>query len=657
MKTTLVVAVIIAATNGGAATNNVEALPMVSIAVEASRIESRAMEMPSAVQVITQREIAGSGANNVVELLARKVPAVHIRNLGAGNPALAEVALRGYGENGHGRTLILVDGEQLNSPDLNTPNLARIPLNSVTKLEVLKGPQNVLLGDAASGGALNITTEAEDYERKSAIELHGGSWGALGGSANTRGGIEDELLKYWASGAWEHSEGYRANSGFDIWNLNGGLKKEWENGSNWRISAFYNDAQYELPGAVSYHEMRQHPRRSYAMDDRYHRATYGLNSIANIQFNDENVLRVTSTFSTRYMHAQQQGAGWFSDNEFDIYSYKLLPEWINKSAVAGYENEFIVGAQYAYDVLSGCMNSNAALQHPDYARNMADVFAQDTFHLNDQWALQAGGRYSHFWAFNNLCAKRHRAAGASAANFALLFNPNDDAKLYMKVARMYRNPFLDEVPARFDANYNWVNTRILKPEQGWSAELGGEWEAAEEVTLGAAAYYSWLNDEIFYNAVTGNNINSPDDTVRWGGELHAAWERDKVAGVALAANYVRATFSGGDFNHNLVPLVPEVTFTANAKLWLWDECFVFGGYRFQGNAFSCSDFNNAFAKLPWYGIFHLGLTYEPSFVSGLKCTLACANLCDKHYCDYATYGSSYYPAQGRTFTLSLSYEF
>ena len=70
--------------------------------------------------------------------------------------------------------------------------------------------------------------------------------------------------------------------------------------------------------------------------------------------------------------------------------------------------------------------------------------------------------------------------------------------------------------------------------------------------------------------------------------------------------------------------------------------------------------NNDFDKMDWYNVFHVGATYEPTFVEwleGLKFSVVVDNLFDEEYCDYATYGTQYYPAAGCSFTFTVRYEF
>lgn len=648
MTTTLLAAAVSVATN----------LP--TVVVEASRLDRHPLEIPSAVRVIGADEIKSSGSHGAVDLLAKKVPELHLRRLGGGNPALAEISMRGYGENGHGRTLVLVDGEPLNSPDLNVPNLSRIALGGVSKIEVLGGPQSVLHGDGASAGVVNVVTEPQTDERKSYAQVGVGSWGSTGAAVGTRGGISEEGVRYWADGAYDRSDGYRDNSGYDLWNLTGGLKKRWANGTWLRVSGFFNDARYDLPGALSYREWQSDPKSSHATEDRFRRTTYGFGATLNAQVDDEDALKTTARFSNRKMKVRQAGDGWFSDNEYDIYSYSWQSEWINSTALFGFDNEFLAGVRYAADLLDGSQLSNYSRQYPDYNRQSMDFYALEVFRFSERLSLQPGGRYSRVWSRNGLCERTRRADNLAAFDLSLVFNPSDGSKLYAKGSRFYRNPFLDEVPGRYDAGYNWVNTEILDPERGWSAEIGGTWEVTDELSVGADAYVSWLEDEIFYNAVSYNNENCDDDTARRGVDAHLAWEREKVAGISVAASYVKATFDGGTFGRNRIPLVPELTASVNGRFWLWDECQVFGGYRLQGDMYSCSDFNNQWDKLAWHGVFHVGASYEPTAVrwlEGLRFAVTVDNLLDERYCDYATYGSQYYPACGRSLTFSVRYEF
>ncbi len=643
-----------------AVTNAAPVATLPAITVEATRIDARRLTAPSPVSVFSRENLADTGAHQLADALARTAPALHVRHLGGGNPALAEFSLRGYGENGHGRTLVVVDGERLNPSDMNAPNLSRIPADAISRLEILEGPQTVLLGDGASAGAVNVTTEPEDYNRKSYAELHGGSWNTFGGALGTRGGSAEDGVRYWANGSWNRSDGFRDNAGYDVENLGAGLRKDWDGGSFLRVTGFGGSSRYELPGALTFQEAASHPRRSHAGHDRLRSASGGFSLAAEGVIDDENRLAFAFSAAERDLHARQRGAGWSSDNRYHVLACRQRVEWISTADLLGLGSEFILGAEHAADDLDGRMRSNALTQHPDYRRHAADAFAQETLTLAEELSLVFGVRLSRAWTLNDLCARDRRHDNAAAGDLALVFRPDDDAKIHAKISHLYRRPFLDEVPGRFDAAYNWVNTEILDPEHGWNAELGASWRPVEEFDLGAAVWCSRLEDEIFYSPAGNNNVNSEDATIRRGVDARVVWERRRTAALSLAASAAKATFDGGAYGRGRIPLVPEWTVAANAKLWLRDDLAVFGGARLQGSMPSCGDFGGEMRKIDRFCTVHLGAAWEPEFAEwaqGLRIALTCDNLLDERYCDYATYGANAYPADGRRIMLSVRREF
>lgn len=696
-----------------AATNTFVSADMPTIVVEASRLNCTSLEMPQRVRTISAQEIAASGESSVVELLRKRAPEVQITGMGGGNPATQNLSIGGYGENGFGRTLILVDGERINNPDMRAPNLSQINLGSIKKIEILSGPQTVLHGDVASGGLINIITEPEDYDSHGYAEVRGGSFNSFGASLGYSGGDSESGTQYWANGSWDTSDGYRDNSGYTIYNANGGIKETFANGSYLRASAFYNYADYDLPRSLAKSVWR-HKRKwsiqkaaKYAEEktDYFKPETYGFNLTGYGVINDENAIRLTTTISRRYTKSGTFGNGSYADYDYttwqylgvmdyvwsslftyDIYSFGIKPEWINTSDIFGLENEFILGSSFAYDRLkeeSSCPTYYHPLYNaPSYVspydsratidRLTMGYFAQDTLHITEEVAIQGGARYERAWNRNTAAERARRNDNLGAFEGAILYTPMEDLKTFVRVTRFYRNPFLDENPYNGGAKA----LKILRPETGWHTAIGGEYRFAKDFTFAADGFFSRTKHEVFYNPFyaynsdwfswTADNVNSPNPVNRYGFNLSAGWERDKFAGIYLGYSFVHATFDGGQYDDKKVPLVPESTVSINGRVWIWDDCYVFGGYRHQTKMYTISDFNNdglyagksSFA--PAYGIFHLGLTYEPTFVGwirGWKASVVCNNLFDAKYCTYASYGKNFWPADGRSVMATLRYEF
>ena len=646
-----------AADDGGAQPTNTVSTTLPTIVVEASRLDSSPMEMPTEVQVIGRREIESVGAHNLVEALEKLSPALHVSGLGGANPALKQISSRGYGENGFGRLLVLVDGERLNNADMTTPNLSQIDLGTISRIEVMPGPQTVLHGDQAVAGVVNVVTESEDYDTHGRISVRGGSWNTIATHASLRGGSEETRSRYWIGGGWDHSDGYRHRTGYDIWNASGGVRQDFEGGSFLRASFFYNDSDYELPGGLTRSQWHHHATQAGQYhDDFYRRTTYGMNVTGSGKINDENEIKVVGTASRR--HAQSRTYGYWNV-DYDMYSYELTPQWINTSDLFGLANKFILGTTYRYDRLHAKTYGPSKYE---LNRQTMAFFGQDTLHLTDEVALQAGVRYQRAWSENTQLAHTRRADDMFAYEGALLFTPVEDFKAYVKFSRFFRSPFLDEYASR-----SYVPDSMVSPEKGWSVDVGGDWRFCDGFLLAADAYVTKTKHEIMYDPwFMYNNVNYRGDTIREGVNARFGWERDKVAGIILGCSYVKAEFDGGDYDGKTVPLVPETTVSLNGRVWLWDECFVFGGYRYQSYMWSVSDFknngayaNDKSARIPAFGLFSVGAQYAPQadFLKGLKFGFTIENLFDRSYCDYATYGTSYYPGSGRCYMFTVSYEF
>ncbi len=607
-------------------TNQTPVTELPTVIVEASRIGQIASEIPAYVEVLSHRDIAESGAQDLSELLRQKTTSLNLVSMVSGNPAFAAIAPAGYGENGHGRFLVMVDGQRLNYPDMAAPLLSQIDLGSVQQIEILHGSQNVLHGDAASGGALNIVTDPPDYEHHGKVEVHVGNMDSYGARAAYRGGEEVEGIKWWASGGWNRSRGYRANDSWQIWNLSGGLKKEWENGSYLRTSAFWSDSSYELPGSKEWPILDAWARRR----------TTGISLTFTGVLNEENRIKIDG-LSSMSRYRAYWGAPPYDRQ--DVYSHEVTPQWICTTPLGEFENELIVGTTYRLE---------QSYKRLHETRHTMAFFAQDKLHLTDMLTLEAGLR-----------GQRTQNENVWAGDAALLFTPFERLKTYARVSRFFRYPFLDEII------YDVLNAPhgLPHPEFGLRANVGAEWTFLEEFSAFVDAGLSQTTDEIFLDPWSGgpfgSNINAPDDIRRETLTLGLKWEREKVAALSVGCTYTDAEFDGGAYDGNRMPFVSKVTVQANGRVWLWDEFSVLGGYRFLSPRYSISDFSNTYKQMPSLSLFNLGCRYEPTWkwLKGFYAAVMINNLFDRDYDEYCAYGTSHYPAPGRSLTVTLGWEF
>ncbi len=165
------------------------------IEVTGSNIKRVAREGSSPVDVITASEIAASGAQNVLELMKRLVPAIgndgfsDTPNQNGFSRGVATVSLRNLTATS---TLILLNGRRMTPSAYANPNngtstlydLNSIPVSAIARVEVLKDGASAVYGSDAIGGVINFITRT-DYQ---GLEMKATA-GSNGHGEYQRGGI------------------------------------------------------------------------------------------------------------------------------------------------------------------------------------------------------------------------------------------------------------------------------------------------------------------------------------------------------------------------------------------------------------------------------------------------------------------------------------
>ncbi len=144
------------------------------VEVTGSNIKRTSREGSSPVDVITQKDIAASGAKNVLELMKTLVPAigndsyVDAPNQNGFSRGVGVVSLRNLSATS---TLILLNGRRMTPSAYANPNngtstlydLNSIPVSAIARVEVLKDGASAVYGSDAIGGVINFITRS-DYQ-------------------------------------------------------------------------------------------------------------------------------------------------------------------------------------------------------------------------------------------------------------------------------------------------------------------------------------------------------------------------------------------------------------------------------------------------------------------------------------------------------------
>src|SRR3954463_10133980 len=140
----------------------------------ATKTEIPISKAPSAVTVVTAKQISESGARTVPDIL-RLVAGVNVR----WNPMIQTVDIRGFGENPFSnRILLLIDGGPYNSGDTGgfplMPGFDTFPIQNIKRIEIVRGPGSSLYGENAYWGVINIVTLSGEDLAGGSAQLYGG---------------------------------------------------------------------------------------------------------------------------------------------------------------------------------------------------------------------------------------------------------------------------------------------------------------------------------------------------------------------------------------------------------------------------------------------------------------------------------------------------
>ena len=380
-----------------------KAVTLEEVVVTATRDREEVRQVPANVSVITARQIEQSGATTVVEVLD-KLESIQFRSY-SGNATQSAIDMRGFGgDNPFGKTLVMLDGRRLNRPDMSSINWMQIPVNTIERIEVVRGPGSVLYGDAAIGGVVNIITKKGEGPLKFNASVMAGS----DGLHNERVGVSGAADKwtYALTGENNFSFGYRERSkflsqggGFDVgYNASDLL--------NVSLGASFNKTDYQMPGALTKEQMEQNRRQyqpatpanwaSAAPDDdgsdKYTNVNLGIKSL----FGSWGQMDMNFLYGRKDL--QTNMPSWtfnkFSNTGTDTYG--ITPKYILAKEIFGFRNKLIVGLDYYREPYKkeffSSRERTTKTAWADLTRESLGYYIRDEFSLLKNLILSAGYR-------------------------------------------------------------------------------------------------------------------------------------------------------------------------------------------------------------------------------------------------------------------------
>ena len=639
----------------------------VDVIVTAARTEESELSTPAHITVITAQEIMESGEQSLVGILDTLAG---VKFTSYSGPQQAQIDMRGFGENSHGRVLVMVDGRRLNSQDMSGIQWLSIPLESIERVEVVHGSNSVMYGNHAVGGVVNIITKDSTARTEFASSV---DFGAYNSSEFNRGVFSSQRVRYGTnqdatdgSVTFAHStnDGHRERSASRSVNtlLNGGwditeiLRAEADLGYQWN--------EYQMPGALTEAQYESDP--SQAVNDADEAEEHDLSTFLSVEWFPFYNIEVSLDGGYRYQAVQTDTPSMPSYINRTIHTVEANPKLIIENTAS----------KTPWDVIGGIDLYSSSLSVARYADENRDnlsstsnldlksvgAYAKPTFILSDSFVLKTGVRYdlAQIKGTNDASGVDDQITHqAFVYDGALLFQPTENTKLYFKGGTLFFFFFTDEQASLNGFVSDGFNAD-LNPETGVNVELGAAFIEKDSVTLKINGYFLQMNDEIAADPTSPSYNSNLDKTRRIGADVDLELTLLKAIKFDSAYSFVDARFANGDNENKQIPLVPSHSLETGLTLHMVKHLTIRPEFKYRSATYMSGDEANVQDKLSGYSLFNFEVNYSPKLADGdMNIKLKTENLFDSLYATYASnYGTaSFYPAPGRSISISASYSY
>lgn len=558
------------------------ALQLDATVVTATRAPTSLRDVPAAVSVVDQRAIQDARPTVSLAEPLNRVPGTFVQD--AGNQAQGpRIQIRGFGTRaafGIREIRVILDGLPETLPDGQT-ELSDIDLESIERIEVLRGPASSLYGNA-SGGVIQLFTEDPPDTPRVATRLLAGSYGLL--KTSLKGGASSGDVGAFVQGSYFSVAGFRDHAAAYDGTLDAKLR--WTPDEATRVTLLANAFDGPLaqdPGGLTWQQAHANPRQAR-----------GLNvSLDAGEATQQG--RVGAVVEHRIGPHALSAYGFMLYRDFDSRQ-PILPEngdgavafhrtspggglrYDLTQPVAGLAQTLTVGldAQGQNDLRRRWANADGArgalgVSERETVQGIG-VYVREAVFVTDQVQLSGGVRYDDVAFAVDVAYPPDQSGGARSFGHwspagGLLWTALPWLSAYVNVGTAFQVPTTTELANPDGAGLN----PAIAPQVSTTWEVGARAGRPDELSAGLAAYVLDVDDELVpYEAASGRTaFRNAGSSRRYGVELDAQARLTPWLGTiggadvdwtasftAIDARYRQYTTPVGTFDGNDEPGIP-----------------------------------------------------------------------------------------------------
>ena len=441
------------------------------VTVSANKFPGKTTTTGKVVIVITRNDLEKSGAKDLSQVITEH-GGIYINGANSNPGKDKSIFIRG-GRVEH--SLVTIDGVPLYDASGIGGNfdIRQIPIESVERIEILKGSQGTLYGSDAIAGVINIITrKGKDDKLAGSSSLSYGSFNTFKANATIHGSTKS--LDYQAGYGFLNSHGIseamppNSTIRFD----NDGYRQE-----NAQASLKIKFNSLSISPYIRYSELNGEIDQQGFVDETDYSYT-ALNTQAGIR-NEIQLKKLKINLLYNYNAIDRSYLDDSTGSRNGFYTYSNIGYRSNEHFTEGYlvlplhAVTITTGVDYRY---SGT-NINAVNVIPpsppfsteafieriqqsadSVKQNQIGIYAAINYNLSNGFNLEAGGRYNHHSEYGN--------------NFAYNLNPsflvNNRWKLFANLSTGYKTPGLYQL-------FSVYGNSELKPEESIHAEAGAQY--------------------------------------------------------------------------------------------------------------------------------------------------------------------------------------
>lgn len=423
--------------------------------VTATRMETKDLDTPASVTVITEQDIEKSGAKTVYEVIERQVGLTNNAYGPGGREfggSCSRLVLRGLDK----ATLVMINGAPINMMNYNNPNI--VPVKAVDRIEVVRGAQSVMYGSDATGGVINIITKkggkpittiyggAGNFDKKWGITSVGENYTVavqkdFYGKVNQTNKLFSKSTRLWKYRNSTNESAFVSVTPEDNWTINY-MHSE---------GNYYRDSHTVKNGVVT------------GLDTAYYYKDTRDN--ASLIYDDK--------------ENQFKGLISYSRREVDPYSgsksYKMKrgssSDWVIKTVTADFQKGWNVRGdkdQVIVGTTLGKESSEDRTKKDQGDRESVAAYASYKMNFSDKFSTTVGVRGI---SISDDYSKKLNASGhlnKFLPQVQALYKVNETNSLYINAGKSFQMPPLNQFFGKGANN----KVRDLKPQEGWTYEAG-----------------------------------------------------------------------------------------------------------------------------------------------------------------------------------------